>query len=321
MRILINEQLNSVKPVQYPYTKVGYHGSTAVFDKFRNNIAFFSRGPEFAAAYIEDKAMYSQQDADLYVYKCDISNVRFFNASDESHIKKLMAVLPENVTIYTLYAKGSLSRTDLIEELQGIRTSYPIEERYWKGKGVGESFYYDGSSKVIIEITDDILKVMEATDIEWIIEYSGSIDKNKDATFTIGRRYGKFKNDVFKNVNDFQAHMAEKYNDKYGKGHYFYDMEEEEKKHLKLLRKNAIAELLRRLKTDSDFRKMEYVLKPFKMNSTSNYQIFESIIEYISKAGFEGHISMEAYNGEQDFTYAVYRAGKIKILDRALYRS
>lgn len=319
MRIFISESL-SVNPVSYPEIKIGYHGTDKVFKKFHEGVTFFSRTPEFAASYAEDKAMYRQSDAALYVYECDLSNISFFNASKKEHILQLKRAMPDKVRIHMMYGYADLPVDEAIGEMQGITTIYPIDKKYWKGKSIGASFYYNGSTKIIIDITDDDLIVMDYNDVNRIAEYSGTIDSTKSASLNIGKKYGKYKDSIFRDYNDYQWKMAKKYDDKYGKGYFIYNMDSEEKNKLNELYQKAIEKLISVLNTDEDFHKMHYTLKPIKEKLHTNYQVFESVMEYIAKAGFEGHIAMESYNGVADFTYAVYNGNDVKIIDWVRYR-
>lgn len=319
MQIFLSESISpDIKPIEYPDIKIGFHGTEERFKKFANRVTFFSRTPDFAASYAEDKAMYNQSDAAIYILECDISGINFFNASNPKHLQKLANILPDEVRIHMLYGSADLAKDELLEELQGIQTIYPIDEKYWKGKHIGDSFYYNGSNKTIIDITKDFLIVMETKEINWIAEYSGTIDSSKYSR--IGAKYEAFKDTIFKEYNEAQKKLANKYDDSYGRGYFFLDATSEEKAYLDGLYRKAINNLIEYLKTADDFHRKKYTLKPLKLRSDTNYQMFESIMEYILKAGFEGHISMESYNGVKDFTYAVYRPDKVKILDMERYR-
>ena len=315
MLIIISEDTinpqNTIQYVKYPPINIGFHGSQAVFNKFKaGRTAFFARTPQFAEGYVESKAMDMGSDADMYIYKCDLRGINFFDASNDAHLKKLEAILPDVVTIYMLWGSGEVPKEEILDEMRGVMTIYPIDEKLWEGKKVGDIFRYDGEQKLILDLTEDHITIMPLRTFEYIEKNSSSLDARRRFG---GQNYGKFKETVYAKYVAYQKKLADKYEDR---NHYFYMANDNEKKTLERLLDEARRELFKVLKHDKEFYPKKMPLAPYKENMKTNYHIFESLENYIKKLGFDGHIAMEYYYGTQDFTYGVYNPERVKILEK-----
>ena len=297
-----------------------FHGSMKKFDRFKKGLLFLSRLPDFAVEYAREKSAYQQADSDIWLYDVDVSAVNFFNPNKKEHIEKMEHVLPDKVNICFLYGCADFSKERVLEEMQGITTVEGFDKSKIGGMGIGDWFEHEGRPYTILKLEDDHVILMNRDSINYVLRDSTHTGYN--TPISRNRRDEKFKY-LFKDYFEYAEQLYRKYSKKenvnssyHGIGAYVYSMEKQDKEKLQGLIDDQLPTLYKKLLEDDEFHKVRLDFSNKKEKTNTNYQFFESTMDYISKAGFDGHISRERYQGVSDFTFAVYDSSKVKIVDQ-----
>lgn len=294
--------------------KILYHGSPYFFEKFNNEMTFFSDTAKFAEEYAIQKSQESQLDADIKLYECKIS-CNIFDINDIKDFQKIKNNLPKKTTIYLsdFPFPYDIDKDELLLGLQGYTIIKPFQDAL--NANIGDVISTP-------EYKHDQYKVYKK-DSNYVYTYNlktynmiiGDIFKNKyDIKSSISYKY----NDIFNSVKNFVKEIIKKNNNNSyisdrdmilysivlsgGSNIYDLNITDEDKQQFKKIFEENKQHLIEALVNNNHIKKFN--LNPIKEKLIDNWRYYENetIINIIKNLGYGGYVAKE----KNINTYAIF---------------
>lgn len=315
------------------------------FDKFRNNIAYFSDNPKFAIDYADTKSSDMGLDASIWLYTCKFSG-NLFRYNSKEDMDKLIPLIPEKVNVRhgtAWFLDHDFDKEYMIKILQGINVIEPVDY-IAKAKIddlVPDPTYKSDKMLVINKDSDYVYTIMlkEYEDFLW----SSAYGYNKHWS-----RYARYK-DLFyewrKAIVDWYNKQTESkyevpnyssfdnfyHTYSYSKKGYTIDYvngrsnkelkaSEEDIKNIDNIWIKCVENFDKAIRTDKDIFIKKWNINTIEEPATDfwNYYENETIMELIKKLGYDGYMAME----KKHRTYAIFEPHKtIEIIKRERVRN